>query len=314
MKLFFANVFSRAAFVFLATVIAFSGCAPSRQADTEKEAAVELIDFFGRTVRLKELPKRIVSLAPNMTETLFLLGAGGLLVGRTDYCDYPPEALAAPSVGSITDPNMEHILSLGPDLVVGSTHFQKETLEALENLGIAVYLGIIRSDWEEIFRMIMDVALITGKTAEAQAIVEDMRSRKAAVEEAVSKAEKKPRVYYLISFGEAGDYTAGRGTFIASIIESAGAINAGDDIEGWRYSVEALFRDEPDIILCGRGTGGAGSGTPEELRRAPPYNRLRAVREGRVYVVDNDLLDRIGPRNISGLEMLAKLFHAELFP
>ncbi|MCL1818293.1 MAG: ABC transporter substrate-binding protein, partial [Spirochaetaceae bacterium] len=112
----------------------------------------------------------------------------------------------------------------------------------------------------------------------------------------------------------AGDYTAGRGTFIASIIESAGAINAGDDIEGWRYSVEALFREEPDMILCGHGTGGAGNGTPAELRRTPPYNRLRAVREGRVYVVDNDLLDRIGPRNISGLEMLAKLFHREFFP
>jgi iron complex transport system substrate-binding protein len=113
----------------------------------------------------------------------------------------------------------------------------------------------------------------------------------------------------MISYGEAGDYTAGRGTFISSLIESAGGLNAGDDIEGWQYSVEALFRDEPDIILCGSLSGGG-----RQLAQTPPYNRLRAVREGRVYEIDNNLLDRIGPRNIEGMEMLAKIFHRDLFP
>jgi iron complex transport system substrate-binding protein len=305
--------------VILASLV-FAACAP-RQGKSAGESgggyAVEVNDSFGRTVRLKEYPQRIVSLAPNMTETLFLLGAGSLVAGRTDYCDYPPEAAKIPSVGSITAPGIEHIISLRPGLIVGSTHFQKETLETLENLGVPVYLGIIQNGgyYEELFDMIMTLAKLVNKTGEAEKIVNDMRERKARVERAVRNAVYKPRVYYMISCGEAGDYTAGRGTFISALIKSAGGLNAGDDIEGWKYSVEALFRSEPDIILCGMSSGGGpDAASLAKLRSTPPYNRLAAVREGRVYEVDNNLLDRIGPRNIEGLEMLAKVFHRELFP
>jgi iron complex transport system substrate-binding protein len=300
-------------FALFAAFLFFVSCT-ARQESPYETGAVSIRDSFGRTVSLSEYPKRIVSLAPNMTETLFLLGAGGSVVGRTDYCDYPPEVAAVPSVGTITGPNLEQILSLKPDLVVGSTHFQKETLAALENLRIPVYLGIVKDDYEEVFGMIEALARITGRSKEADRIVGDMRRRKAAVEEAVGRAAVKPRVYYLISFGEAGDYTAGRGTFISALIRSAGGLNAGDDVEGWRYTTEALFRSEPDMILCGGASGGAGSGCLAKLRAAPPYSSLRAVREGRVYEIDNNLIDRIGPRNIDGLEMLARIFHRDIFP
>jgi iron complex transport system substrate-binding protein len=292
----------------LAAALVFSSCAPRREKSGER-FAVELSDSFGRTVRLREYPGRIVSLAPNMTETLFFLGAGDLIVGRTDYCDYPPEAARIPSVGSITNPGMEYIVSLAPELVVGSTHFQKETLDELENLGIPVYLGIVGDDYEEVFDMIMSLSRVVGKTEEARGLVAGLRERKAVVEKAVRGASERPRVYYMISFGEAGDFTAGRDTFISSLIKSAGGVNAGDDIEGWRYTVEALFRGEPDIILCASGSGAAA-----RLARTPPYSRLRAVREGRVYEIDNNLIDRSGPRNIAGLEMLAGIFHRDLFP
>ncbi|MDR1932978.1 MAG: ABC transporter substrate-binding protein [Spirochaetales bacterium] len=299
----------RAALIFLILLTSLAGCGKPRteQGGPAAGAAVAITDSFGRTLNLNEYPKRIVSLAPNMTETLFLLGAGDCIVGRTDYCDYPPEAAKIPSVGTITTPNIEHIISLRPDLIVGSTHFQKETLEALENLNIPVYLGIIYSDYEEIFDMIMTLGRIVDKTGVAENIVRGMRQRKKAVEEAVQNAAEKPRVYYMISYGDAGDYTAGRDTFISALIKSAGGLNAGDDIEGWRYSVEALFRDEPDIILCGALSGGA-----QALAKTPPYNRLKAVREGRVCEIDSNLLDRIGPRNIEGLEMLAKILHSGL--
>jgi iron complex transport system substrate-binding protein len=295
-------------------VIILTSCGSSRQTQptpTDPAAAVEIIDSFGRTVRFTTPPKRIVSLAPNMTETLFLLGAGNTLVGRTDYCDYPPETANIPSVGSITNPNIEYVLSLKPDLIVGSTHFQKETLDALENLNIPVYLGIIYNDYEEIFSMITTLARIVGKSETAENIVADMRAKKAAIEAEAAKAVNKPRVYYVIDFGDAGDYTAGKGTFISTLIHSAGGINAGDDIEGWRYSVEALFRDEPDIILCGVGSSSTISNVKQRFIVTTPYNRLRAVREGRVYEIDNNILDRIGPRNIDGLEALAIIFNTQ---
>jgi iron complex transport system substrate-binding protein len=301
-------------FVLLITlaVFVFAACTPGQEKISGEGGggfAAQLTDSFGRTVRLAEYPKRIVSLAPNMTETLFLLGAGDLLVGRTDYCDYTPQVREIPSVGNLTNPNMEFILSLRPGLVVGSTHFQKETLAELENLRIPVYLGIVREDYEEVFGMIMSLAKLVNKTGEGEKIVGDMRARKARIERVVQNAAVRPRVYYMISYGEAGDFTAGRGTFISALIKSAGGLNAGDDIEGWRYTVEGLFRDEPDIILCGALSGGA-----RRLADTVPYNRLRAVREGRVYEIDSNLLDRIGPRNIEGLEMLAGIFHGDLFP
>jgi iron complex transport system substrate-binding protein len=297
------------ALLLLLAALLCAACSFRREGAAGEKNAVELADSFGRTVRLKEYPGRIVSLAPNMTETLFFLGAGDLIVGRTDYCDYPPEAAEIPSVGSITNPNIEYIMSLAPDLVVGATHFQKETLGELENLRIPVYLASIGEDYEEVFDMITNVSRIVGKTAEGRELAAVMRSRKDAVTQAVQGAVIRPRVYYMISFGEAGDFTAGRDTFISSLIKSAGGRNAGDDIEGWRYSVEALFREEPDIILCG-----PGAASPAELARTPPYNRLRAVREGRVRGIDSNLIDRIGPRTIDGLEMLAKIFHPDLFP
>jgi iron complex transport system substrate-binding protein len=283
--------------------------APEGPNAAPQNAAIEITDSYGRLVQLSAEPRRIVSLAPNITETLFLLGAGNLLAGRTDYCDYPPEVLSIPSVGSITEPSIEKIISLKPDLVVGSTHFQKETLAALENVNIPVYVGVIRSSYEEIFTMITALGRITGKDSQAADICAAMRQKIHSVESAVQKAAKKPRVYYMISCGDAGDYTAGRGTFISALINSAGGVNAGDDIEGWRYSVEALFHNEPDIILCSSQSGGS-----EKLKTPPPYNRLRALAAGRVYEIASDLIDRIGPRNIEGLEMLAKIFYPELFP
>ena len=162
--------------------------------------------------------------------------------------------------------------------------------------------------------MIATLSLIIGKEREANALVDNIRGRKTAIEEAAARITNRPRVYYMISFGDAGDFTAGRGTFISSLIASAGGINTADSIAGWQFTVEALFHEEPDIILCGSGAGGMGGGSLEALRRTPPYNRLRAVREGRVYIVDNNLLDRIGPRNIEGLETLARIFQGDIFP
>jgi iron complex transport system substrate-binding protein len=301
----------KAAFFLLLGILTLTACEKSARGgggQTPNPHRIEITDSYDRKIQLETLPSRIVSLAPNMSETLFLLGAGELLAGRTDYCDYPPQITAIPTVGSITNPSIEKIISLKPGLIVGSTHFQKETLQALENLKIPVYLGIIHSSYEEVFSMITHLGKLTGKTAEAEKIIASMRQRKTAIEETVKKAPSRPRVYYMISYGEAGDYTAGRGTFISSLIASAGAINAGDDIEGWRYSTEALFHNQPDIILLGKGA------SPAQLAKTPPYSSLTAVREGRLHEIDNDLIDRIGPRNIEGLEMLAKIFHPGLFP
>jgi len=267
-------------------------------------------DSYGREVLPPKLPRRIVSLSPSTTEILFALGAGDLLVGRTDYCNYPPEARRIESVGGLTDPSVEKIAGLRADLVVASDHFQQDSLKLIEALKIPVYIARVRKNYEEVYGLVRDLGRLVGKSAEAESLADDMRSRIARVEAVVRAApSRRPKVYYAISFGEEGDFTAGRDSFLAYFIRTAGGTNLGDGIEGYRYSVEGLFRDEPDVIIAG-----AGKDAKRRLSRTVPYNRLRAVREGRVHEIDPDLLERIGPRNVEGLEKLAGILHPEAFP
>lgn len=277
-------------------------------AGASRGGQLHLTDSYNREIIFAGRPARIVSCAPNMTEIVFLLGAGNKLVGRTDYCDYPPEAAGVESVGSLNNPNIEKIISLKPDVVLASNHFQKETLAVLENLRIPVYVGVVQKEYSEVYELVEKIGRIVDKDAEAGRLVEDMKKRIAEVARRVQTAVKKPKTYYMISFGDEGDFTAGSGSFISYLIGAAGGENIGDEIQGWQYSVEALFRGDPDIIIAGK-----NSGAKDLLPRTSPYRELRAVKEGRVYEIDNDLLDRMGPRNVAGLEILGGILHPEAF-
>jgi iron complex transport system substrate-binding protein len=291
----------------LTVVLTAAGCARS-EGKGGGSAGIIMKDSYGRDVSVPANPRRIVSVAPSMTEIMFLLGSGDRLAGRTDYCNYPEQAASVPSVGTLTNPGIEKIASLKPDLVVASNHFQKESLDSLSALKIPVYIALAGNDYGEVYAMIRDLGRILGKERDAEKIIENMRRRMDAVTEKVRMATYKPKVYYMLSYGDEGDYTAGEKTHISYLIRAAGGINIGDSIEGWRISIEALFQDEPDIILCSK-AGGALSRLP----RTAPYNRLKAVRNGRVYEIDTDLIDRIGPRNIEGLEIMAKILQPDLF-
>jgi iron complex transport system substrate-binding protein len=298
----------RAVAALLAAVLGIMGCARSGRETPATADLLSMQDSYGRAIKVPANPRRIVSIAPSMTEIIFLLGAGDRLVGRTDYCNYPPEAASVPSVGTLMNPGIEKIASLRPDLVVASDHFQKETLAALGALKIPVYISMAITGYEEVYTMVRDLGLILRREEEADRVIGDMRRKMEEIAEKARRASHKPKVYYMLSYGDEGDYTAGEKTHISHLIRTAGGINIGDAIEGWRISIEALFQNEPDLILCGK-TGGALSRLPH----TPPYNRLKAVRSGRVYEIDMDLIDRIGPRNLEGLEIIAKIFHPELF-
>src|SRR4030042_3063892 len=106
------------------------------------------------TLNINKKPKRIISLAPNITELIYTLNAENILVGRTDYCDYPEECKMKSSVGSIMSPNIEKIIELKPDLIMASTHFQKETLAILEKLDINVYIGTVTDNYDDVYKLI----------------------------------------------------------------------------------------------------------------------------------------------------------------
>ena len=264
-------------------------------------------DSYDREVTLEKEPKRIIAVAPNITETFFALGRGDLLVGRTDYCDYPEAAASVESIGSLMEPNIEKIVELDPDIVIASTHFKKEVLEKLEGHGIKVAVLYGPESFEGVYETIFKIADIVQAQEQAEDLVSRMKAKVEDLDNRL-KGASKPAVYYVIGFGEYGDFTAGEDTFIGTMIEMAGATNAAGDVKGWKYSLEKLVEKDPDILICSK-YWDAKAG----IMAANGYKDLTAVKENRLFEIDNNLLDRQGPRLADGLEALVRFIHPELF-
>ena len=272
--------------------------------------AGDVTDMLGRRVRVPDHPARIVSLAPSITETVFALGEGDRLVGVTDYCDYPPEATRKPHVGGISTPNFEAILAVRPDLVIATSESNyAEHVERLVSLGVPVY--VVRPvDWETVLESIERIADVLGDGAAGRAQVVAMRRDADAIGRAVAGASR-PRVLYVVWPNPL--IAPGRGTLINELIWRAG----GESVTGTepllypRLSLETVVERHPDRIIVGR----HGQETVEELLRG--WERLGsvgAVREGRVYGVDGNLVHRPGPRMVEALRALARVIHPERVP
>jgi len=276
---------------------------PSATLEKATAYPLKVTDSFGNTAEIISEPERVVSCAPNITELLFELGTGEKIVGRTDYCNYPVEAAGIPSVGSIDVPSIEAIVALKPDLVIASSIFTESSYDALTELGITVVVFHEEYDIDGVQEMIRSVGEIVNRKEYAEELTEDMNERIDIIAESV-KGKERPTVYYAVSFGEYGDYTAGGDTFVHRLIEKAGGDNIAADVAGWSFSVEKLIEADPDVILVNQYM-------IEAFLTTEPYSGLSAVKAGRVYGVDPDLLERQGYRNAEGIELLVSLFYPE---
>lgn len=284
----------------------FSACTAKQAA--KSNAAREITDDAGRRVALPATINRVVSLAPNLTEIVFAVGAGHRLVGRTSYCDFPAEAKAVAEVGDTLHPNLERIIALKPQVVLVSTASQLEVFtQQLEGQNIAVFVTDPH-DLEGVFRSIERIGEIVGEQDQAKLVVQKLRHRTNAVEEAV-KQKPPVRVFYQVS-GEPL-YTAGRDAFVTDLMRRAGAASVTSDVPGaWpKYSNESALAAKPDAIILptGGSMGAANANAAEALRNSP------AVQSGRVYKINDDHLARPGPRAVDGLEEMARALHPEAF-
>jgi iron complex transport system substrate-binding protein len=295
-------------FLFAFLVIALIFSCKNGANNTGNNYYLKIKDSYEREIVLKKKPTRVISLAPNVTEIIFALDAGKLLVGRTEYCDYPEDAKKIPSVGGLNNPSIESILKLKPDIVIASTHFQKNDLETLEKLNIPVYIGVLRNDYTEVYSLIENIGTILDRKKEAAAVLKNMKGKISDVEKITKTFPKKNKIYYMISFGEEGDYTAGKDSYISFLIKKAGGINIADDVIGWQYTLEALFKNDPDIIICSK-----YNDVKRRLGEHPVYKKLRAVKNGNVYEIDNNMIDRMSPRNADGLTLLSKIINPEAY-
>lgn len=273
----------------------------------DKGSSLKFEDSYHREISIDKIPSRVVSIAPNITEIIFALGKDEVLVGRTEYCDYPVEAGRIASIGSITEPNIEKIVELNPDIVIASSHFQKETLKKLENLGLKVIIFKEEESFNGLYQLIGQVGRLLGAEGKAAQLVSDLQKKVFDITGKVANFSK-PKVYYIVFYGDGAFFTAGKDTFIGNMLEMAGGVNGAADSKGWQYSIEKIVEKNPEILICSKYYH-----SKDIITKTPGFKDLKAVKEGRLLEIDHNLLDRQGPRLAEGLETLARLLHPEIF-
>ncbi|HEU4797206.1 MAG TPA: cobalamin-binding protein [Pyrinomonadaceae bacterium] len=282
-------------------------CAPARNPETTS-ATQQITDDAGRSVTLPLRVERVITLAPNLTEIVFAVGAGKRLVGNTTYCNFPEEAKNVTKVGDTLQPSLERLIALRPQVVLISTASQLEVFtQQLQNQNIAVFVTDPH-DLDGVFRSIEQIGVMLGQDQEAKTLVQELRSRTNAIELAV-----KPRIPVRVFYQVSGEplYTAGRDSFVTDLMRRAGAASVTAEVPGaWpKFSNESALAARPDAIILptGGSMGAANSSVAEALRNSP------AVLSGRVYKINDDLLSRPGPRSVQALEEMARALHPEAF-
>ncbi len=273
-------------------------------------ATLTLTDEVGRTVRVPQPVRRIVSLAPSLTETVFAIGAGGLLVGDTDYCNYPPDALKKVRIGGPVTPSLEKIAALQPDLVLATRDINRlATVQSLEQLGISVYVtdehtvdGVLSST-EKLGRLL-------GADAQATALVASLRSRLRRLQEQLDGSE--PRSVFFVTWVDPL-ISVGRSAFLFDALRVAGARSVIDAPQDWpQVNLEQVVSAQPQYLVF-------SSDEPEQIQRQvaqlrgrPGWLGLEALRQNRIIVL-SEAFSRPAPRLIDTIEQLAHALHGDRF-
>ncbi len=293
------------------------------QSESDLSALENLVDDMGYVTSLTTVPSRIVSLAPSTTEILFALALDDKVVALTDYCNYPHnftawiEAGNITSVGDFSNPNMEVIVSVNPDLILATGGVQAETVVTMRDLGYKV-LVLDPPSVDGVFKDIELVGNATGKGSYARSLVDSLKNRMSDVEQKVANAASKPKVYYEVWYDPTSLWSAGSKAFQNELIEKAGGTNifADQELDYFQSTAEVVIERSPNVILLP--TEGMGFGAPfweslDAVKQRPGWDSISAVQNNKLFQVDGDAIARAGPRVVDSIEELAEFFHPELF-
>ncbi|CAN5477700.1 ABC transporter substrate-binding protein [soil metagenome] len=286
-------------FVFL-----FTNCrneAANSQADIPTR---EITDDLGRRVRLPENVTRAVSLAPNLTEITFSVDAGSKLVGRTSYDNFPPEAQQIQTVGDTLNPNIENIIALKPQIVLVSTASQIETFtKQLEARNIAVFVTNPNS-FDDIYKSIYQIGEIFRHSEKAREVVIALRNRVADVE-ARTNIAKDVKVFLQIS--KEPLFTIGKDSFLTDLINRAGGISVTANVPTAypKLSKETALALAPEAIIL--------SDSEDNLEPNDVFKNFTAVKNGKVFKINADIISRPAPRIVDALEQIGRVLHPESF-
>lgn len=265
-------------------------------------------DDLGNEVIIEEEPERVVSLSPANTETLFALGAGERIVGRTDYCSYPEEAAEVESVGTYTAPNTELIISLSPDVVFASDYIDDAVRDQVEEAGAKVVV-FSANDVKSVEKNIETAGQILNLNDKAQELTESMTAELEELKDVIAEGSAEKSAF--IDLGSY--YSAGTGSLLGNMLNDLSVRNIAEDTgETWpQLSLEKIIESDPDIYI-------SLFTSPEELKQTSGLNDLECIKNGNIIYFEGlspeaDMIQRAGPRIVEGTKLLAEKIYPELF-
>ncbi len=291
--------------------IGIVGCSnnekPAEKPAEKPVAEILITDDADQKIQLEKPAEKVVSLAPSITESLFAIGLDDEIVGVTEYCDYPKEALDKEKVATFKEANMEKILATGAELVIHTGNLDEENAKTLKEAGMKVVL-LDPQNIDSVNSTLERLGVLTGKTKEAEKLIGEIKSKKEEIVDIVSAADKKT-VFYEIWHEPL--MAAGPGSFMAELIDLAGGENVAADAEApyAEYSLEKLIEKNPKVYL----SADDGEKTVEDIKAREGYDNIDAVKNGEIHLLDANIVSRSGPRIIEALELVAKAIHPDLF-
>jgi iron complex transport system substrate-binding protein len=272
----------------------------------ETSCARAVTDETGRSVIVIPAPQRIVSLAPGITETLYALGLDDKIAGVTTFCDWPAPARKKPRIGGFTNPSIEKIVSLKPDLIIATADGnRKDTVEQLERLGLPVYVTN-PADTNGVLKSILHIGEITSRERDAGILVEKLQKRLNNITRQIRR-KNKPRVFFQLGLEPV--ITASKGTLINEVIERAGGVNiASHDTARYPvYSTEGIIGVSPEIIVFAPMINDKNFAAVKRFWQK--FGEIPAVKNNKIYPINADLINRASPRIIDAVEIMASFFH-----
>jgi len=269
-------------------------------------------DEIGRKVSIPHPPKRIVSMAPSITEILFTLGLDEEIVGVTDFCNHPEAALTKQRVGGFVNPSIEKIVSLKPDLILGIRDGNRmDTIHRLNDLGFPVYV-VDPTGFDGVVKTIENIGEVVRRREKSTEVIRRITKRKEVVVK-LTRSLARPKVFFQLGFSPI--VTVGRGTLGNDLIRLAGGRNISENESGSYplYGVETILSKAPEVIILSSMDSKRDYLNLTKMWQA--WKELPAVKRNAIYVIDSNLVDRPTPRVVEGLEAMAGMIHPEIcFP
>ncbi|HAR37054.1 MAG TPA: hypothetical protein DCR87_09210 [Acidobacteria bacterium] len=274
----------------------------------------EFRDDLGHRVRLVSSPRRIISLAPNLTEILFALGLNQEIIGVTRYCDYPEEARNKEVVGGLVDLNLEKIRSLDPELVLGFRGNPRRVVDRLYRDRLPVYVFDTGRTFDDLFNLILRIGQLTCRQEQAAGLVSDLKRQVQSIETGLPQDRPGKKVF-LTLFGQgSGLWTCGGDSYLNHLLERARVENATSRLKGnWLvYSREKLIQDNPEMILILCRSRQDFDRARTWFKSQPAFEKIQAVARGSFFFLQEDQFSRFSPRLVQAYRELVKTLYPEL--